>query len=510
MNLATILDPHPDDAVALISRGKTTTYGQLRSQISALRGGLVGLGIRPRDRVAILCANNWYFVASYFAALSAGAVVVPLNPMSPAVELQRQLAAIGARMIVVGPAGAKTFAAIDRTALPDLEHVVRCEGPSGPLSGGQGDGDGDGDGAASLDDLVGADPVPAVERADDDLAVLIFTSGTAGSARAAMLSHGNLLANLDQVQRHPQRAMTPDDRCLGLLPFFHIFGLNVALGLSLYAGSSVVAVERFDPSSALDTIRNHGITVVPGAPPMWVAWATMPGVDPDAFASVRLAVTGAAKLPEEIARTFEAKFGIGLSEGYGLTEAAPVVTSSAGAAPRYGSIGVPVPGLELRLIDAGGDDAMAGDPGEIWVRGPNVFKGYWEDDEATRAALTADGWLRTGDIAVADDDGYLYLVDRSKDLIIVSGFNVFPAEVEEVLREHPGVAQVAVIGVPHPYTGEAVKAFVVPADGRAVEEDELVDHCASRLARYKCPSKVQFLDELPITPGGKLLRRALR
>ena len=500
MNLAGIIDRHPDDAVALVSRGKTTTYGQLRSQVASLRGGLVGLGVRPDDRVAVLCANNWYFVVSYLASLSAGAIVVPLNPTSPAAELERQLAAIGARAVFVGPAGAKTFDGVDRTRVPDLVDVIRCEGK----------GNGGGRGEVRLDDVVAAEPVPVVERDDDDLAVLIFTSGTAGAARAAMLSHGNLLANLDQVQRHPSRAMTPDDTCLGLLPFFHIFGLNVGLGLSLYAGSSVVAVERFDPSSALETIRNHRITVVPGAPPMWVAWATMPEVEPDAFASVRLAVTGAAKLPEEIARTFEARFGVALSEGYGLTEAAPVVTSSAGAAPRYGSIGVPVPGLELRLVDANGDDALAGDPGEIWVRGPNVFKGYWQDEEATRTALTPEGWLRTGDVAVADDDGYLYLVDRAKDLIIVSGFNVYPAEVEEVLREHPAVEEVAVVGVPHPYTGEAVKAFVVPADGHALEEDELVDHCASRLARYKCPSKVQFVDELPITPGGKLLRRALR
>jgi long-chain acyl-CoA synthetase len=211
-----------------------------------------------------------------------------------------------------------------------------------------------------------------------------------------------------------------------------------------------------------------------------------------------------------VAETFQDHFGVTITEGYGLTEASPVVTTSAGVETKPGSIGVPLPGVHVRLVDPDGDDVLIGDSGELWVKGDNVFKGYWEDAAATEAALTPDGWLRTGDVAVVDDDGFLFLVDRVKDLIIVSGFNVFPAEVEEVLLEHPGIESVAVVGVPHPYSGEAVKAYVVVKPGRSLEEDDVIAFAADRLARYKCPDKVMFVDELPQGASGKILRRALR
>jgi long-chain acyl-CoA synthetase len=242
---------------------------------------------------------------------------------------------------------------------------------------------------------------------------------------------------------------------------------------------------------------------------MWAAWAVLPGAPPDAFATVRLATSGASPLPGEVARTFEARFGVALSEGYGLTEASPVVTSSVGRA-RPGSIGRPLPGVEVRLVDADGDDALLGDSGEIWVRGPNVFAGYWEDPAATAGALTADGWLRTGDIAVADDDGDLTIVDRSKDLIIVSGFNVFPAEVEQVLLEHPAVAAAAVVGDDDLASGETVHAFVVPGPGATVVGEDVIAFCAARLARYKCPTAVTVVDVIPTGLAGKVLRRELR
>jgi long-chain acyl-CoA synthetase len=243
---------------------------------------------------------------------------------------------------------------------------------------------------------------------------------------------------------------------------------------------------------------------------MWTAWATLRGADPEALRTVRLAVSGAAPLPAETRRSIGERFGVVLDEGYGLTEASPVVTSGSGVGAPEGSIGVPVPGCQVRLVEAGGDDALVGDAGEIWIRGPNVFQGYWNDPEATRAAIDEEGWLHTGDVAVVDDDGYLFLVDRVKDLIIVSGFNVYPAEVESVLTQHHGVADAAVVGVPHPYTGEAVKAYVVANEGASVDEDELIEHCNRYLARYKCPDKVLFVDELPHGQAGKLLRRALK
>jgi long-chain acyl-CoA synthetase len=228
------------------------------------------------------------------------------------------------------------------------------------------------------------------------------------------------------------------------------------------------------------------------------------------MASVRLAISGAAKLPVEVAQAIEAKFGLTLEEGYGLTEAAPVVTSPQGTEAPPGSIGIPVPGLELRIVDTDGNDVLVGDSGEVWVRGPNVFAGYWEAPEATAAVLTEDGWLRTGDIAVVDDDGFLFLVDRAKDLIIVSGFNVFPAEVEAVLSEHPAIESCAVVGVPHPYTGEAVKAYVKARPGVPVEEDDIIAFCAERLPGYKCPNKVWFVDDIPRGITGKILRFELK
>jgi long-chain acyl-CoA synthetase len=268
-------------------------------------------------------------------------------------------------------------------------------------------------------------------------------------------------------------------------------------------------VQRFDPVTALDSIRERKITVVPGAPPMWTSWAHMDGIPSDAFATVRLALSGASRLPTEIFELIRERFGIAIAEGYGLTEASPVVTSSVGIVARPGSVGKVVSGVQVRLVDSDGDDVLAGDAGEIWVRGANVFAGYLDEPDVTKMVLTEDGWLRTGDIAVTDEDGYLYLVDRAKDLIIVSGFNVYPAEVEEVLADHPCVAEVAVAGVPHPHTGETVKAWVVPVPGAEPDEETLIEHCESYLARYKCPTKILFVKTLPRGLGGKLLRREL-
>ena len=498
MNLAAICADHPADAPAIISRGQTTTYGQLRDQAACLRGGLIGAGIEPGDRVAIIAANNWYFVVSYLAVLGAGAIAVPLNPSSPGPELAHQLGAVEAAAAIVGPTGRRSFQTIDRGDIPSVRLVVFSSIDDTSA------------GDVAIDDLLASDPAPMVERDDEDLAVLMFTSGVAGFPKAAMLSHGNLRSNLEQMQAQPFRAQTADDMVLGVLPFFHIFGLNVVLGLALYTGGSVLTIERFDPASSLDSIVDHGVTLIAGAPAMWTAWAHLPEASPDAFEKVRVAGSGAAKLDRGVQQTMRDRFGLEVGEGYGLTEASPVVTNSTGIPAPPGSIGAPLPGVRLRLIDADGHDVLVGDAGEIRVQGPNVFKGYWNDPEATAAALTDDGWLRTGDLAVVDDDGFLFLVDRMKDLIIVSGFNVYPAEVESVLIEHPAVEAAAVVGVPHPHSGEAVKAFVVVREGMSVEEDDVIHFCESRFARYKCPQKVVFVDEIPRGLGGKVLRRQLR
>jgi long-chain acyl-CoA synthetase len=496
VNLASAIETHPADAPALVSGGEVTSYGELRSQVAEIRGALLGRGVAPGDRVAIVAANNRFFVAAYLGVLGVGAVAVPLNPLSPPPELERELAIVGAQLALADDTGLPAFGGEAATRLADADVVA-------------------------IGDLLGGEPSALVERADDHLAVLLFTSGTAGLPRAAMLSHGNLRSNIDQVRAATASDVgdrtagqpTADDVALGVIPLFHIFGLNAVLGLMLTVGGSVVLVERFDPAEALALLAEHKITVVSGVPTMWRAWADLPSTgagDANPMASLRLGVSGAASLDPELRRAIAARYGVVLSEGYGLTEASPVVTSGAGHPAPDGSIGLPLPGLLVRLIDRYGEDALVGDPGEVWVKGPNVFAGYWDDPEATRATLTEDGWLRTGDLAVVDDDGFLWLVDRVKDVIIVSGFNVVPAEVETVLRRHPDVAEAAVVSVAHPHTGEAVKAFVVPEAGARIEEHALIDYASRHLARYKCPSIVTFVDELPHGDTGKLLRRRLR
>ena len=499
MNLATVIESHPSASPAIISRGVTCAYGELQDKVAAMRGALDGLGVGKGDRVALLCGNTIEFVVTYFACLGRGIVCVPLNPTAPAPELQRELSVVGARAAVIAPSAVSGWSSVDRTALPNLAHVIAT---TGELTG-----------ALQFNDLLAHAPAPIVELEADDLAIMLFTSGTAGSPKAAMLSHGNLRSNLDQLAL--VRKLDGTDVVYGVLPLFHIFGLNVVLAYSLMRGSAIVLIERFDPMTAVETIRERKVTLIPGAPPLWMAFEQMPNLPKDTFASVRTALTGASKMPEHTTRSLHERFGLLVTEGYGLTECSPVVTTTTDvdretALAKIGSIGRVLPGVEVRVVDDNGDDVLRGDSGEIWVRGPNVFRGYFEDPLATARALTADGWLRTGDVAVVDEDGFLYLVDRAKDLIIVSGFNVYPAEVEEAILEHSAVAQAAVVGVEHPHTGEAVRAYVVLRPGQALDEDALIDHCRARLARYKCPTKVLFVPQLPVGVTGKVLRRALR
>jgi long-chain acyl-CoA synthetase len=294
------------------------------------------------------------------------------------------------------------------------------------------------------------------------------------------------------------------------LPLFHIYGLNAALGVTLREGGTGVLVERFDPAATLDLVARHRITVLPGAPPMFSAWlAAAEGRKAD-LSSVRLAVSGAAPLPGKLLEAFRDRFGITIWEGYGLTETAPVVTTNAlGPEAKPDSIGMVLPGVQVRLVDEDGDEVEEGDPGEIVIRGPNLFAGYWRRPEETSASLRG-GWLRTGDVAYRDDDGYLHIVDRTKDLIIVSGFNVFPTEVEDAMASHPSVAECVVLGVPDERTGEAVKAMVVVRRGDRLTEEEILGHTRRTLARFKWPREVEFVDALPKQLTGKVLRRALR
>lgn len=497
VNLASLLEDHPADRTALVAGGDRIGYGRLRDEIDATRGVLSGLGLSPGDRIAILCGTNPRFVRAWFAIIGAGFVAVPLNPQAPGPEVERELVAADAKAVIAGPAGIAALAALDRSNTPSLEHVFA---PAGA----------DLDAAVDLDEAMQFDNgAPIVERDDDDLCALLFTSGTAGSPKAAMLTHGNLAANLRQMMSRPEQVTRPDDVSICVVPMFHVLGLNSILNLAMWVGSTLILVERFDPTSMIEMIEHERVTVLAGPPTMWSALTHVDDADPASFASLRLAISGAAAIPDRVVRDAEDRLGFRIHEGYGLTEASPSVTVASGDDP-VGSIGRPIPGVEVRLVDADGDDVYIGDTGEVHVRGPNVFVGYLDDPEATARVLDADGWLHTGDMAVVDDDGLLFLVDRAKDLIIVSGFNVFPAEVERVLETHPAVAEAGVVGVVHPHSGEAVKAFVVPLAGRSVEEDDLIEWCATELARYKCPTKVDVVDEIPRGLGGKVLRRELR
>ena len=496
MNLACIIDGHPDASTALISHGRTTTYGQLRRQVAALRAEFVALGLRRGECVALLCGNTPYFVVSYLAAVGVGAVVAPLNPTSPAPEIEKELAVVQPAVVIIEPAALATWERIPS----DVRHGVRT------VMATEGHGI---EGAHTLDEVFAGDgSVDSVDVDPSTPAVYMFTSGTAGSPKAAVLTHGNLLSNIEQATAVEN--MSPSDVTFGVLPMYHIFGLNVMLCNTLAVGASIVLVQRFDPVSTIETLRERGVTVMLGAPSIWMALNQLLDVPADAFAKVRLALSGAAKLPEQVIHSLSNRFGLRVLEGYGLTEASPVVTTSIDMPFTPGSIGRPVPGVEVRIVDENGDDAFVGDSGEIWVRGPNVFAGYLNDPEATARVLSPEGWLRTGDIAVADEDGHIFMVDRAKDLIIVSGFNVFPAEVEEVLTAHPDIVDAAVVGTAHPHTGEAVRAYVVLRPGTHLDEDTVVDHCRAHLARYKCPSKVLFVDQVPRNMTGKLQRYSLR
>ena len=477
--------------VAISFEGSAVTYAELEAWARRVSADLVSAGVQPGDRVAVWLGNHPAFAAVMYGAWRCGAVVVPVHAMLTAPEARHILRDSEAKVVFSGPA---QLAAAEELAaeLPTLERVFGTGGPLDPNA------------------TQSSETSPIAEVGDDDLALIPYTSGTSGLPKGAMLTHGNLLANLEQMSRTPI-AIGPDDAVLCVLPLFHIFGLNVVLNLSVRAGAKVVLLERFDPQGSLDAIRAQGVTVVAGAPPVYVAWLGLTDAPSDAMANVRVAVSGAAPLPKEVLAGFRERFGVTIWEGYGLTETAPALTfTGIGGVAKPGSIGRPLDDVEIRLVDPNGDDVESGDPGEIIVRGPNVFSGYWNNPEHTQASF-ADGWFRTGDVGVADDDGDLYIVDRRGDLILVSGFNVYPREVEDVIRRHPNVGDCAVVGDHDDHTGERVRAVVVPdPPGETVTPEQIIEFCARSLAHYKLPSQVDIVAEIPRNAAGKVLRRVLR
>ena len=362
-----------------------------------------------------------------------------------------------------------------------------------------------------LADLLGrATPARAEPgRRDEDDAVILYTSGTTGRPKGAELTHAGLVRNAELTARTLLKNST-DDVMMGCLPLFHVFGLTCGLNASVAAAGTLTLLPRFDPAKALEIIARDRVTIFEGVPTMYAAILHQPGADPAKTASLRVCVSGGAALPVEILRGFEEKFGCIILEGYGLSETSPVASFNHPDQERKpGSIGTPVEGVQMRLVDDAGQPVPAGEIGEIAIRGHNVMKGYWNKPEATAEAIT-DGWFRTGDMAKVDSDGYYYIVDRKKDLIIRGGYNVYPREIEEVLHEHPAVAEVAVIGMPHPDLGEEVAAAVALKPGATATPEELRAFARDKMAAYKYPRYIWLVDSLPKGPTGKILRREVR
>ena len=487
---------------ALIFHGRTLDYADLDDQVDRTAAALTGLGVVRGDRVALLAGNVPEFVWTFFGALRAGAAVCPLNVQLTPEEVGYILADNGAKVAIAEASTVPTLLAV-RDRLADLQTILVIGGPPAPAR------------TISLEEALAtnAEPPDVLVNADEP-AVIAYTSGTTAAPKGAVLTHGSLLANLHQMSSVPGLVQTSGDVSLLALPLFHIYGLNVVLGMAMNVGATGVLVNGFDPRETLSLVARHKVTVLAGAPPMFSAWLALAESGeaiPD-VSSVRLAVSGAARLPPEVHERFLTRFGIIIWEGYGLTEASPAVTSNAvgAGAAKPGSIGLPLPGLEVRLVDERGEDVEEDDDsGEILVRGPNVFGGYWQRPDASGDVLE-DGWLHTGDVAYRDEDGYLFLVDRKKDLIIVSGFNVYPTEVEEAIERHPDVAEAAVVGIADERTGEAVQAWIVPVEGKTVTEGDILHFLHGYLARFKWPKDIRVVDELPHHVTGKVLRRMLR
>jgi long-chain acyl-CoA synthetase len=501
------------DGVALVDAGtgRTTTWAELDEAVSRVARGLEGQGLVAGNRVVIATANRPELVTVYLAALRAHLVAVPVNPRSATGELLRMVTDAGARLLVadgttIDPARAVAAGVQEALAGADEELRARavvprivavdCRPEPGELE---------------LTQLLAADrgALPPT-RDPESLAVLLYTSGASSRPRAAMLSHRALVANIEQGAAVEPPLVGPDDVVYGVLPLFHVYGLNGVLGQVLRQHATLVVVEGFDPDRSLEEIERHRVTVVPVAPTVLAHWRARDDLA-ERLAGVRTVMSGSAPLSPEVMADFARRSGVAVHQGYGLTEAAPVVTSTlCSREPKPGSVGSALPGVSIRLVDETGRPPEGSDPGEILVAGDNLFSGYWPDG----IDGPVGGWFATGDVGFLDPDGDLFLVDRVKELIIVSGFNVYPTEIEEVIAEVDGVEEAAVVGVPDELTGEAVVAYVRTTAREGGEADDLRDRirvaCDLRLARFKQPSRLELVEVLPHTATGKIAKGRLR
>ena len=518
---------HPERP-AVIFYNRVLTYRRLAEASRRFASALASLGVRPGDRVALLLPNTPQFVIAYYGALLAGAVVVPTNPLYVAPEVERQLCDAGAKVIVTLSKFLPTVQAVrERTPLEHVivtnikEHfplvlrlvfTVAKERRDGHRVRAPRDGR-----THWLPELLrrAPDAAPSVERSPDDLALLQYTGGTTGLAKGAMLTHRNLIANLCMAwawQPAPSAQRRGYGVVMGVLPLFHTYGMSQVMNIAIVRGDAMVLVPRFEPLLVLKAIKRHRPNAFPGVPTLYTALNNFPGVEKFEPRCIDVCISGASALPVEVKRRFEELTGAKLVEGYGLSEAAPVTHCNPVNGPnRAGSIGLPFPDTDAAVVDQERGERLmpVGEVGELVVRGPQVMPGYWNRPEESAAALRR-GWLHTGDLARMDEDGYFWIVDRKKDVIISGGFNVYPREVEEPLYAHPKVREAVAVGVPDERWGEMVKVYVVLKQGESATEREVVDYCHARMAAYKVPKAVEFRPELPKSMIGKVLRRALR
>jgi long-chain acyl-CoA synthetase len=514
---------------AISSVGSPLTYRELRDDVDRLAGGLQGLGTEKGDRVALILPNCPQYVITFFAVLRLGAVVVPCNPVATADEVRRQLADAGAGLVVcldrvaemvLGVKADTEVRTIIVTSLADsLSSAARgrLQVPLPKLRAQKARLV-----AAVPDDpsivrfrtlLRSSRPARQVEiNPSTDVAVLQYTGGTTGQPKAAMLSHANLVANAYQMRLWLPDAMPGREVTLAVLPLFHVYGMTLCMLTTMLLSGRLVLVSRFDLDAVFTVIDAERPTLFPGVPPIYQALLDSPQVRRHDLKSIRACISGAMKLPLDTQERFERTTGGRLVEGYGMTETSPATHCAPLTGSRKpGSVGLPLTGTHARIVDPADPSRVVpvGEPGELAVKGPQVFLGYWGGDaDTTSEVLTPDGWLLTGDLAVMDAEGWFTVVDRKKDLIIAGGFNIYPTEVEEVIRAIAGVTDCCVIGLPDRYRGETVKVYVVAPAGD-VTEDEVRTVCAAKLTAYKVPKFVEFRAELPHTVVGKALRRQL-
>jgi long-chain acyl-CoA synthetase len=475
-----------------------TTYAELDDLSARMATMLRARGVEPGDHIAISLPNLAEFAVVYYGALRAGAVVVPMNVLLKRREIAFHLTDSNAKLLfatIVFLDEARAGADEAGVELIPVPLPVGDPGEHQPLTDRLLE-------YAPLTELVFREPL--------DPAVILYTSGTTGTPKGAVLTHSNLLWNAFVASNRIVQ-IQPHDVVVGALPLFHAFGQSAGMNAALLAGATLSLMPRFDAEGALDLIEQGGATVFLGVPTMYTAMLHAESAPRRDMSSLRLCVSGGASMPVEVMRAFEERFGCRVLEGYGLSETSPIAAFNHLDRPsRPGSIGTPIWGVEMRVVDDGGAALPPGEPGEIAIRGHNVMAGYWNQPEATASVLSPDGWLRTGDVAYMDGDGFFFIVDRKKDLIIRGGYNVYPREIEEVLHQHPAVADAAVIGVPHDELGEEVAAAVTLKPGSSADPDELRAFAKERVAAYKYPRIVQIVDALPMGATGKVLKREIR